>query len=112
VTVAYVGVREVSPGTLFLVYARSDEPHAFNYAQTKFDTVGRTVGVKKNSVRVAWWWVRGGFSVDGQMKKVTLRLQRAPGVLCDTPMFHANVDRGRPAAVPEGGALSLKGWQP
>jgi hypothetical protein len=47
VTVAYVGVREISPGTLFVVYSRTDEQHPFNYAKAKFDTVGRTVVVKK-----------------------------------------------------------------
>ena len=48
-TRAYVGVREVRPGTLFVVYSRSDEPHAFNYGKAHFDTVGRTVVVRRNA---------------------------------------------------------------
>jgi hypothetical protein len=47
-TRAYVGVREVSPGTLFVVYSNTSEPHSFNYRTAKFDTVGRTVVVKKS----------------------------------------------------------------
>jgi hypothetical protein len=46
-TVGYVGVREISPGTLFVVYTRTEEPDAFRYAQAKFDTVGRVVVVKR-----------------------------------------------------------------
>lgn len=46
-TVGYVGVREISPGNLFVVYTRSDEPDAFKYAEARFDTVGRTVVVRR-----------------------------------------------------------------
>lgn len=31
-TVAYVGVLEIGPGTLFVVYSRSDDSDAFKYA--------------------------------------------------------------------------------
>ena len=47
-TRAYVGVREVSPGTLFVVYSNTTEPHRFNYRSAKFDTMGRTVVVTRN----------------------------------------------------------------
>jgi len=46
-TRAYAGVREVGPGELFVVYSRTDEPHASNYGTANFDTVGRTVRVTR-----------------------------------------------------------------
>lgn len=46
-TVGYVGVREISPGRLFVVYSRTDEPDAFKYGEARFDTVGREVVVKR-----------------------------------------------------------------
>lgn len=48
-TRAYVGVREVSPGTLFVVYSTTTEPQPSKYRSATFDTVGRTVVVQKNS---------------------------------------------------------------
>jgi len=53
VTVAYTGVREVSPGTLFVVYTETPETKGANYRNAVdgglFTTMGRTVVVKKNT---------------------------------------------------------------
>ncbi|MEO6002035.1 MAG: sialidase family protein [Opitutus sp.] len=49
VTVAYTGVREVSPGTLFVVYTRTDETQNSAYSKARFDTMGRPVQVKRAS---------------------------------------------------------------
>ncbi len=53
ITVAYTGLREVSPGTLFVVYATTAETKPSNYRKAvdngMFNTVGRTVTVKKNT---------------------------------------------------------------
>jgi hypothetical protein len=46
-TRAYVGVREVTAGTLFVVYSSTTEPHAFNYRKAAFDTVGRSVVIRR-----------------------------------------------------------------
>lgn len=46
-TRAYVGVREVSAGTLFVVYTTTSEPHGANYRRAAFDTMGRSVVVTK-----------------------------------------------------------------
>jgi hypothetical protein len=47
-TRAYVGVREVGPGTLYVVYSNTSEPHAFNYGKADFNTVGRTIRIRKD----------------------------------------------------------------
>ena len=51
-TIAYTGVREVSPGTLFVVYTTTDVTGNENYRIVsegrKFTTVGRTIRVRKN----------------------------------------------------------------
>ncbi|MDB6094509.1 MAG: exo-alpha-sialidase [Verrucomicrobia bacterium] len=44
-TRAYVGVREVSPGKLFVVYTNTTEPDGAKYKEAVFDVVGRTVTV-------------------------------------------------------------------
>jgi hypothetical protein len=45
-TSAYTGVREVSPGELFVVYSRSDT-HPNDRRSAKYSTVGRTISVKR-----------------------------------------------------------------
>ena len=47
ITVGYTGVREVSPGKLFVVYTRTEETQNSAYAKARFDTVGRTVEVTR-----------------------------------------------------------------
>ena len=53
ITVAYTGLREVSPGTLFVVYATTAETKSVNYRKAadggQFNTVGLTVTVKRNT---------------------------------------------------------------
>ena len=44
---AYTGVREVSPGALFVVYTGTAESQTSKYRTATFDTVGRTVVVKQ-----------------------------------------------------------------
>jgi hypothetical protein len=48
-TRAYVGVRETSPGVLYVVYSTTTEPQASNYGTATFDTVGRSVSVRRTS---------------------------------------------------------------
>ncbi|MEO7652515.1 MAG: sialidase family protein [Bryobacteraceae bacterium] len=47
VTAAYCGVREVSPGELFVVYTTSDAKTAQDYKKAKFNTMGRAVRVSR-----------------------------------------------------------------
>jgi hypothetical protein len=49
-TRAYVGVREVSPGHLFVVYTKTDEPDRLAYGRAVFDTYGREVIVERKSI--------------------------------------------------------------
>lgn len=53
ISVAYTGLREVSPGTLFVVYTTTSETNSANYRKAvdggQFNTVGRTITVKKNT---------------------------------------------------------------
>ena len=49
ITMAYTGVREVSPGVLFVVYTNSNATQTSRYREATFDTVGRTVVVKKTA---------------------------------------------------------------
>ncbi len=49
ITMAYTGVREVSPGVLFVVYTKSNATQTSRYREATFDTVGRTVVVKKTA---------------------------------------------------------------
>ena len=49
ITMAYTGVREVSPGILFVVYTNSNATQTSRYREATFDTVGRTVVVKKTA---------------------------------------------------------------
>ncbi|MEO7597551.1 MAG: sialidase family protein [Opitutus sp.] len=53
ITVAYTGVREVSPGVLFVVYTRTDETRPSAYHGAHFDTVGRSVTVTRRDSPVA-----------------------------------------------------------
>jgi hypothetical protein len=47
ITVGYTGVREVSPGVLFVVYTRTEETRNSAYHGAHFDTVGRTVTIER-----------------------------------------------------------------
>ena len=47
ITMAYTGIREVSPGVLFVVYTNSNATQTSKYREATFDTVGRTVMVKR-----------------------------------------------------------------
>ena len=47
ITMAYTGVREVSPGVLFVVYTNSSATQTSKYREATFDTVGRTVVVRR-----------------------------------------------------------------
>jgi len=47
ITQGYTGVREVSPGTLFVVYSNTGEVQVSNYRNATFDIVGRTVVVTR-----------------------------------------------------------------
>jgi len=47
ITMAYTGIREVSPGVLFVVYTNSNATQTSKYREAIFDTVGRTVMVKR-----------------------------------------------------------------
>ena len=47
ITMAYTGVREVSPGMLFVVYTNSNATQASIYREATFDTVGRTLVVRR-----------------------------------------------------------------
>lgn len=49
-TRAYVGVRETSPGHLYVVYTKTDEPDRTNYGRAVFDTYGRELIVTRSSV--------------------------------------------------------------
>jgi hypothetical protein len=49
ITVGYTGVREVSPGTLFVVYTETDEVRNSNYSKAFFTTMGRTIKVTRNA---------------------------------------------------------------
>ncbi len=49
-TRAYVGVRETSPGHLFVVYTRSEENDRTAYGRAVFDTYGRELTVKRTSM--------------------------------------------------------------
>jgi hypothetical protein len=49
VTRAYCGVREVSPGELFVVYTTSDAKTAQDYSKAKFNTMGRSIRVSRLS---------------------------------------------------------------
>jgi hypothetical protein len=48
ITVAYTGLREVSPGTLFVVYTKTDATQNSDYSKAHFDTLGRTIKVTKS----------------------------------------------------------------
>ncbi|HRE80902.1 MAG TPA: sialidase family protein [Opitutaceae bacterium] len=45
-TLAYVGVRETAPETLFVVYTKTDETRPWKYKGATFNTYGRSVTVK------------------------------------------------------------------
>lgn len=47
ITSAYTGVREVNPGTLFVIYSNTAERQASKYRGATFNIVGRTVVVKR-----------------------------------------------------------------
>jgi hypothetical protein len=47
-TVAYTGVREVSPGLLFVVYTETDEVRNSHYSKAYFTTMGRTIKVTRS----------------------------------------------------------------
>ena len=47
ITMAYTGVREVSPGVLFVVYTNSNATQTSKYREAIFDTVARTVVVRR-----------------------------------------------------------------
>jgi len=47
ITMAYTGIREVSPGVLFVVYTNSNATQTSKYREATFDTVGRTVVVRR-----------------------------------------------------------------
>jgi hypothetical protein len=47
ITMAYTGVREVGPGVLFVVYTNSNATQTSKYREATFDTVGRTVVVRR-----------------------------------------------------------------
>ena len=47
-TMAYTGLREVSAGVLFVVYTNSNAKQTSKYREATFDTVGRTVVVRRN----------------------------------------------------------------
>ena len=49
ITMAYTGVCEVSPGVLFVVYTNSNATQTSRYREATFDTVGRTMVVKKTA---------------------------------------------------------------
>jgi hypothetical protein len=46
---AYTGVREVKPSVLFVVYTNSNTTQTSKYREATFNTVGRTVVVKRTS---------------------------------------------------------------
>ncbi len=48
-TRAYVGVRETSPGHLYVVYTKTDEPDRTNYGSAEFNTYGRELIVTRKS---------------------------------------------------------------
>jgi hypothetical protein len=48
ITMAYTGLREVSAGVLFVVYTNSNATQTSKYREATFDTVGRTVVVRRN----------------------------------------------------------------
>lgn len=50
ITLAYVGVREVSPDTLYVVYTKTNVTRPSDYKGAVFDTYGRTVTVTRNTV--------------------------------------------------------------
>jgi hypothetical protein len=45
-TLAYTGVREISPGILYVVYTSTKEQRTEKYKSAVFDTMGRTAIVK------------------------------------------------------------------
>jgi BNR repeat-like domain len=47
ITMAYTGVREVSPGVLFVAYTNSNATQTSKYREATFDTVARTVVVRR-----------------------------------------------------------------
>lgn len=49
ITVGYTGVREVSPGMLFVVYTETDEVRNSHYSKAFFTTMGRTIKVAMNA---------------------------------------------------------------
>jgi hypothetical protein len=46
-TRAYVGIREVEPGVLYVVYTHTTETDPLKYRTASFETYGRRVTVKK-----------------------------------------------------------------
>ena len=44
---AYTGIRETAPGELFVVYTTTDEPQVSRYREAKFNTMGRSIYVKR-----------------------------------------------------------------
>ena len=48
ITMAYTGLREVSARVLFVVYTNSNATQTSRYREATFDTVGRTVVVRRN----------------------------------------------------------------